>query len=93
VTYLREGDTNTTFFHLKENLRRRKNFIQCPRNGQGWAFAHQEKQQVIHDHFSIMADTPARTRDFNWDALCLPTVNLTVLDDPFSEHEVLIAIK
>jgi len=32
-------------------------------------------------------------RDFNWDALGLPSVNLAALDDPFSEHEVLTAIK
>ena len=28
ITYLREGDANTKFFHLKANARRRKNFIQ-----------------------------------------------------------------
>ena len=32
-------------------------------------------------------------RDFNWDALGLPSANLAALDDPFSEHEVLTAIK
>ena len=32
-------------------------------------------------------------RDFNWDALGLPLVNLAALDDPFFEHEVLTAIK
>ena len=64
------------------------------RNGQGWVFAHQEKQQLIHDHFSsIMADPPMCARDFNWDALGLPSVNLAALDYPFSEHEVLTAIK
>jgi hypothetical protein len=70
------------------------NFIQRLWKGQGWAFSHQEKQQVIHDHFSlVMVDLPARSGDFNWDALCLPTVNLSSLDDPFSEQEVLAAIK
>ena len=28
VTYLKEGDANTRFFHLKANGRRRKNYIQ-----------------------------------------------------------------
>ena len=94
VTYLREGDANTKFFHIKANSRRRKNFIQRLKKGQGWAISHQEKQQVIHDHFSsIMADPPARSRDFNWDALCLPSVNLSSLDDPFTEQEVHAAIK
>jgi len=40
-----------------------------------------------------MADPPMRARDFNWDALGLPSVILAALDDPFSEHEVLTAIK
>jgi hypothetical protein len=40
-----------------------------------------------------MADPPARSQDFNWDALRLPTVNLSSLDDPFSEQEVLASIK
>ena len=40
-----------------------------------------------------MADPPARCRDFNWDALCLPSVNLSSLDDPFTEQEVHAAIK
>ena len=94
VTYLREGDANTKIFHLKANSRRRNNFIQRLRNGQGRAFSHQEKQHVVYDYFSsIMADPPARTRDFNWDALDLSVVNLADLDDPFSEHEVLTAIK
>jgi len=81
-------------FILRRPQEGEKNFIQCMRNGQGWVFAHQEKQQLIHDHFSsIMADPPMCARDFNWDALGLPSVNLAALDDPFSEHEVLTAIK
>lgn len=94
ITYIREGDANTKFFHLKANSRRRKNFIQRLRKDQGWAFSHQDKQQIIQDHFSnVMADPPAASRDFCWDALNFPTVNLASLDDPFTEQEVLAAIK
>ena len=94
VTYIREGDANTKFFHLKANSRRRKNFIQRLRKEQGWAISHQDKQQIIQDHFSsVMADPPAASCDLNWDALCLPEVDLTSLDDPFIEQEVLAAIK
>ena len=94
VNYIREGDANTKFFHLKANSRRRKNFIQRLRKEQGWAISHQDKQQIIQDHFSsMMVDPPAASRDLNWDALCLPEVDLTSLDDPFPEQEVLAAIK
>ena len=40
-----------------------------------------------------MADPPTTSRDFQWDALCLPTVNPSSLDDPFTELEVLVAIR
>ena len=94
VTYLREGDANTKFFHLKANARRRKNFIQRLKNGPGWAVSHQDKQTIVVDHFSnAMARPHERTRDFNWDALQLQNPYLTSLDDPFSEQEILHAIK
>ena len=40
-----------------------------------------------------MACPHERTRDFNWDALQLQNPYLTSLDDPFSEQEILHAIK
>jgi len=39
-------------FILRRPQEGEKNFIQCMRNGQGWVFGHQEKQQLIHNHFS-----------------------------------------
>jgi len=66
ITYLREGDANTKFFHLKANGRRRKNFIQRLRRDAGWAITHEDKQKLIHDHFSAMLAQPeARSKDFN----------------------------
>lgn len=41
VTYLKEGDANTKFFHIKMNARRRKNFIQRLRIGNTWKFKHE----------------------------------------------------
>jgi hypothetical protein len=36
ISYIREGDANTRFFHLRANGRRRKNHIHHLRTGAGW---------------------------------------------------------
>lgn len=93
VLYLKEGDANTRFFHLKANGRRRKNFIHKLENNDAWAFTHRDKQQIINQHFeSIMKEPTARTTDFNWSLLQTPTLDLSTLDRPFTEEEVLQAI-
>lgn len=51
VMYLREGDANTRFFHLKANGKCRKNFIQRLRKDSGWLVSHNDKHQVIQEHF------------------------------------------
>lgn len=72
VNYLREGDVNTRFFHLKANARRQKNIIHRLRNGQGWAVTHEDKQPLVEDHFQRTMEQPQdRTKDFCWDALQL----------------------
>lgn len=89
INYLREGDANTKFFHLRANARRRINFIQKLRNDSGWAVSHEEKQPIVQDHFeSTMGQPNARSRDFLWETLQLPATDLTSLDNPFTEHEV-----
>jgi hypothetical protein len=44
ISYIKKGDANTRFFHLRANGRRRKNFIQRLREGQGWLFKHRDKR-------------------------------------------------
>jgi hypothetical protein len=59
IAHIREGDANTRFFHLRANVRHRKNFIQRLRQGNGWAFTHQDKQQILQHHFErVMEDPP-----------------------------------
>jgi hypothetical protein len=92
--HINEGDANTKFFHLKVNARRRKNYIQRLRSGGGWAVSHQDKDDVIFEHFSRMMRRPEpRTCDINWQALHAPTTDLSHLDDPFTEQEIHRAIK
>lgn len=93
INYLREGDANTKFVHLKVNGRRRKNFIQRLRDGAGRATTHEDKQRILTEHFTTMMSPPdARTTDFNWNALNLSQVDLATLDTPIEEGEILQAI-
>jgi hypothetical protein len=63
IFFIKDGDANTRFFHLRANGRRRKNFIQRLREGQGWLFKHHDKRQLIQEHFvKVMCEPPPRCR-------------------------------
>ncbi|WVZ65991.1 LOW QUALITY PROTEIN: hypothetical protein U9M48_015270 [Paspalum notatum var. saurae] len=48
----------------------------------------------VHDHFSAMLGTPgSRELDLNWGALNTPHFDLTHLEAPFTEEEILEAIR
>jgi hypothetical protein len=94
ISYLREGDANTKFFHLRVNSRRRKNTIHRLQRNAGWATSHDEKAQLIHDHFSaILGNPPPRSLDFNWAAIQPSVEALDDLGIPFSEDEILATIR
>ncbi len=94
VTHIREGDANTKFFHLKINVRKRKNTIQRLRKDNGCAVTHGEKESTIHDHFaSFMGRSGPRPNELNWEALDIMPADLATLGKPFSEEEVHRAIK
>lgn len=49
ITWLRERDACTKFFHLHANARTRKNFIPCLKNEDGqYVWLHEEKEEQIH---------------------------------------------
>lgn len=89
ITNIKEGDANTNFFHLKINARKRKNHIQRLQKTNGWAVQHEEKEQIIHEHFSsVMCQPPPRNIDINWNNLGIQSADLAALDEPFTEDEV-----
>ncbi|XP_071680368.1 uncharacterized protein [Lolium perenne] len=58
IRYLREGDANTKFFHLRVNARKRKNHILRLRHNSGWVVTHEDKGNLIFDHFSQTLGRP-----------------------------------
>jgi hypothetical protein len=68
-----QGDANTKYFHLKVNVRRRKNFIQHLKIEGGWAISHQDKSDLVQQHYATsMFARDHRTQDINWDTLDHP---------------------
>lgn len=89
ITNLKVGDTNTKFFHLKVNGRRRKNFIQRLKEGQTWKMKHEEKDVIITTHFqSIMTQPPQHSLDFTWEGFEANEVDLTSIREAITEEEV-----
>jgi hypothetical protein len=90
---LRFGDANTKFFHRKASSRRRKNFIQRLKVGNGWALSHEDKAHEIQNFFqNAMKQPPPRNVDLNWEIISNRQHNLSSLDTPFSEVEIKASI-
>ena len=93
IVNIKEGDVNTKFFHLRVNSRRRKNHIHRLKKNSGWITDHEEKEEIIHDHFaSSLGGGQPRPMDLNWENLNLRVVDLTGIDDNITEDEVKAAI-
>jgi hypothetical protein len=87
-------NSSSKYFHLKVNSRPRKKFIPRLQRDQGWAISHEEKEEVAPQHFSsVLGQPPSRTMDFSWNILGINQVDLQSLDIPFTEQEVVQAIK
>jgi len=89
LTYIRCGDANTKFFHIRASARRRKNYIHCLHTDEGIAIAHEEKEKVIGDYFkNHIGSTIPRTTTINWQSLGYTQHDLSDLELPFSLEEV-----
>ncbi|WVZ95285.1 hypothetical protein U9M48_041070 [Paspalum notatum var. saurae] len=94
ITNLKLGDANNKFFHSKINARRRKNCIQRLNQDGSWATNHEDKEKLVLDHFSAMLGVPGpREVDLNWSGLNIQHFELNHLEVPFTEEELLEAIK
>jgi hypothetical protein len=51
IIWLRKGDANTRFFHIRANARKKRNFIHSLTTDSGFASTQEEKHVVIYNHF------------------------------------------
>jgi hypothetical protein len=89
LTFLKESNANTRFFHLQACHRGRKSFIDHLLH-HGTTVVHEsEKAQLVFDHFdAILGAVIDRTAALDLNALGVSMMQLTGLDHCFSEDEV-----
>ncbi|KAM0898894.1 hypothetical protein ACQ4PT_021649 [Festuca glaucescens] len=93
VTWIRQGDANTRFFHLRANRRRRKNHIPSLEDPNGEVNTHDGKAKILLDHFKeLMGTASSASVELNWDQIGVLTFDLHYLDEPFSMNELKQAI-
>jgi hypothetical protein len=89
ITWIREGDANTKFFHLRANGRQRKNHIPSLNGPAGVVTKHEEKEALLLQHFrGLMGTSTAADVDLNWEALNINSADLSHLDAPFSLEQL-----
>ncbi|XP_051228971.1 uncharacterized protein [Lolium perenne] len=94
LDWIKSGDANTRFFHLRANGLRRKNHIPSLVSADGAEVTdHAAKANILHKHFvNLLGKTSQRQNRLNWDALGIQLVNLSHLDAPFSLDELKEAV-
>jgi translation elongation factor EF-4 len=87
LTFLREGDANTEFFHLQVCHRGHTNFIDRLQH-QGCNCVYElEKSQVVFYHFDdVLGSSVECTTALDFNVLNVPSVDLTELDFCFLEE-------
>lgn len=91
ITWLKEGDANTKYFHLIANGRRNKNFIPRICHNGSWVEGNSNLGRIFSDHFGNFLRKP-RLFHFllDWQHLFehREYVDLTYLEQPFSAEEI-----
>jgi hypothetical protein len=92
-TWIREGDVNTKFFHLRANGHQWKNHIPSLIGPAGLVTKHEEKEHILLQHYkTLMGIGVAADVDLNWEALNINLADLSHLESPFSLAELKTAI-
>jgi hypothetical protein len=89
IRYLREGDANTSFFHMQARYRKKKNFISKLLVGDHVATSHEQKQEVLFDFYSnLLGIAKPRELTVDLEACHKRDIDLSSLDLPITEAEV-----
>ncbi len=94
VQWLKAGDANAKFFHLKASARRNKNFITRLTIGQAVPSDHASITSLLFSFFrSHLGSASSSSGAFNYQVLFGgPDPDLLGLHDPFSEEEIKLAV-
>jgi hypothetical protein len=93
LTYIRAAEANEKLFYMQANGRRRNNAIHLLENQGQVYYSHEEKEQILFQHFSAQFSQPvARDFSLNWAEIGLPMHDLSHLEEHFTEEEVLAVI-
>lgn len=94
IGWLKDGDTNTSLFHLHARHRKRKNFVARLCTEDRIATSHDDKAEVLLDFYSnLIGSREQRGRTINLETLGIQRHELDMLDAPISEEEVWNSIK
>ena len=90
ISWLSQGDANTTLCHQHARHRKRKNFINRLTTEEGVVITdHEQKEKNIFEFYDrLLGVSLDRDVTINLEELGTPSLNLEELDAPFSEEEV-----
>ncbi|KAL6615247.1 hypothetical protein ACP70R_037517 [Stipagrostis hirtigluma subsp. patula] len=94
IRHLKDGDANTSFFHGQAGFRKRKNFIGKLVQDDNIVTSQSEKHGVLFNYFEGLLGTALmRHSTLELDFFHRAAIDLSTLDDPFTEDEVWQTIK
>lgn len=94
LLWLSEGDAPTKFFHIHANARQRKKFIRSLVHQDQVVVDEDAKAQIAFDHFDALLGTPPqRTCSINFGRIGILSIDMSGLDDRFTESEIWDVIK
>lgn len=94
LTHIRASEANAKLFCVQANGRRRKNAIHSLELASGVCYSHEQKAQALFQHCSNHFGNPGpRDSTFNWAELGIQRHDLSFLEDPFTEEEVLAVVQ